>query len=323
MVDNQCEHSECKLHFFGSSVWKALLKMSELQENVSPLNQAATTLDEDLKRIRDAKYDVGLEADVCKWIGQIIGRTKPSNESAASWMKSGDVLCTLMNTIRPGTIKKYNVNTTSKFKQMENITLFLRACREVGMLEKDLFSTIDLFESKDMNAVILSLFNLGGTIQSTLPYFKGPKLGIKQTNRNFPVVPQLEVPPPPPAPVAPIVAPITDPVPVVIERSVEAPNPLPLSELPVVQPIAQMTSPAAAISMATLLKPPAPVEAAPPTADQPPIRIPEMVAATVLSPPMRAVNNIQATVQSIPSAKALPQPESPKQARPVSPQSSV
>lgn len=294
--------------FFEGSGWKALLKMSELQENVSPVNQAATTLDEDLKRIRDAKYDVGLETDVCKWIGQIIGRTKPAGEPAASWMKSGDILCTLMNTIRPGTIKKYNANTTSKFKQMENVTLFLRACREVGMLEKDLFSTIDLFEAKDMNSVILSLFNLGGTIQSTLPYFKGPKLGIKQ-NRNFPIVPQLEAPPPP----APIVAPITDPVPIVIERSPVEPAPLPLSELPELQqPVAAMMSPAAAISMATLIKPLPPVEAV----MAPPLRIPEVVA-TVLSPPMRPVTNIQATVLSIPS---LPQPSSPTAAgRPVSP----
>lgn len=169
-----------------------------LQENISPANQPQTTLDEDLKRIRDSKYDPVLEAEVCGWVGTIVGQLKPASESAATWMKSGDILCQLMNAIRPGTIKKYNANTTSKFKQMENITLFLRACREVGMLEKDLFSTIDLFESKDMNAVILSLFNLGGTIQSTIPYFTGPKIGIKQSNRNFAVVPQLQKPANPP-----------------------------------------------------------------------------------------------------------------------------
>jgi hypothetical protein len=182
--------------------------MITLQENLSPTNQGQTTLDEDLKRIRDAKYDPVLEASVCSWIGQIIGQNKPASESAASWLKTGDILCQLINAIRPGTLKKYNANTTSKFKQMENITLFLRACREVGMLEKDLFSTIDLYESKDMNAVILSLFNLGGTIQSTIPYFTGPKLGIKQTNRNFAVVPQLQKPPvavvPAPRPVSPV-----------------------------------------------------------------------------------------------------------------------
>jgi hypothetical protein len=282
--------------------------MSELQENELPENQQATTLDEDLKRIRDAKYDKGLEADVCRWIGQIIGRQKPANETAAVWMKSGDVLCTLMNCIRPGTIKKYNVGTTSKFKQMENITLFLRACREVGMLEKDLFSTVDLFESKDMNAVILSLFNLGGTIQSTIPYFTGPKLGIKQTNRKFDIVPPLEVPHPPPAP--PVVAPITDPVPVVLERTPLALDPLPAVSIPEEpKPVVAATtaalpsSPAAAISMAALVKP---VSAALVAADVPPRQVLPEVVSSVLSPPIKAVSAIQATVASIPSVKALP-----------------
>ena len=266
--------------------------MSALQEISLSENHQATTLDEDLKKIRDAKYDRGLESDVCNWIGSIIGYYKPVNDSAANWLKSGDVLCTLMNSIRPGTIKKYNVNTTSKFKQMENITLFLRACREVGMLEKDLFSTIDLFEAKDMNAVILSLFNLGGTVQSTIPYFTGPKLGIKQTNRNFPIVPQLEQPAPPPRPTPPVVAPITDPIPVVIEHAPVCPDPLPVVSLPPPIPAATTaalpTSPAAAISMAALVKP---------VVDLPPL-------PRVLSPPSKPVP-IQATVASIPSMKTL------------------
>lgn len=302
---------------------KSIIKMNEIQENLLPENQQATTLDADLKRIREAKYDVGLESDVCRWIGQIIGRPKSANESAASWMKSGDILCQLMNTLRPGTIKKYNVNTTSKFKQMENITLFLRACREVGMLEKDLFSTIDLFEAKDMNAVILSLFNLGGTIQSTLPYFKGPKLGIKQTNRNFPVVPQLEAPAPPP-----VVAPIVDPAPVVIAKSYVEPAPLPPVALsapsePAVPPqptaAALPASPAAAISMSALVRPPLPPAPLPDpveAASVPPApRLPDVVSK-VLSPPMKP-SAIQATVASIPSAKILPPPASPPRANPV------
>jgi hypothetical protein len=320
------------VRIFSFSGRQDFSEMSALQEITLSENQQATTLDEDLKKIRDAKYDRGLEADVCNWIGFIIGYYKPANDSAASWLKSGDVLCTLMNCIRPATIKKYNVNTTSKFKQMENITLFLRACREVGMLEKDLFSTIDLFEAKDMNAVILSLFNLGGTIQSTIPYFTGPKLGIKQTNRNFPVVPQLEQPAPPKRVAPPVVAPITDPVPVVLEHSPVYLDPLPAVNLPVEQPVISMpasttaalpASPAAAISMATLVKPPA-APAAFVSSDLPPVpKLPEIVAR-VLSPPMKPASSaVQATVASIPSMKTLnpkllnEQPSSPPRSPPA------
>ena len=215
--------------------------METMQHSEQAEIPEATTLDADLTRIREAKYDYGLEKSVCDWIVEIIGVAKPANEKAAVWMKSGDILCSLMNCIRGGTIKKYNVNTTSRFKQMENITLFLRACREVGVLEKDLFSTIDLFEEKNMNSVILCLFNLGGTIQSTIPYFTGPKLGIKQ-NRKFDIVPQLVFTKPAPRTVTPIVSPpkVVEPVPRLslprVEPVTEQPVP-PVIDLPPVDPI--------------------------------------------------------------------------------------
>ena len=298
--------------------------MLSLDENISPENQQATRLDDDLKRIRDAKYDVTLESNVCNWIGEIIGKPRSGNEPAATWLKSGDVLCSLINCIRPGTIKKYNPNTTSKFKQMENITLFLRACRELGMLEKDLFATVDLFEGKGMNSVILTLFNLGGTIQSTIPYFNGPKLGIKQSNAKFQVVPPLVQPPvakvPAPTPVAPAapapapvaapvpiaVAPITDPTPVVVEQAVIEPVPLPQpadEPTPVVPEPVQTAAPAAAISMAALFRPSS--HAVP---DMAVSRALDSVAA-VLSPPMRAATVIRedtplATVASVKASRA-------------------
>jgi hypothetical protein len=153
-------------------------------ENLENVGQTyMSSFDRELKSKRDAKYDVGLESQVCEWIETITGKKKASDQNVHDWLKSGEVLCCLVNEIRPGLIKKYNLNARMNFKMMENISLFLRACRELGMLEKDLFSTIDLFESKDMNAVISCLFNLGGTIQSSVPDFDGPRLGIKQASK--------------------------------------------------------------------------------------------------------------------------------------------
>jgi len=34
------------------------------------------------------------------------------------------------------------------FKQMENISNFLKACRALGVAEHDLFETVDLYEAK-------------------------------------------------------------------------------------------------------------------------------------------------------------------------------
>ena len=297
------------------------------QENEGPDNTevAQTTLDEDLKRIREGKYDLKLEADVCNWIGQIIGRYRSPNETAAAWMKSGDVVCELMNGIRPGTIKKYNVKTTSKFKQMENITLFLRACREVGMLEKDLFSTVDLYEAKDMNAVILSLFNLGGTIQSTIPYFKGPKLGIKQSTK-FQVVPPLVQPAPSP-PRAPAAPPVAVAPPVSYAPKIPSPPPAPVQIAPPPMPVApvsaepevqQMAQTVAPISVSTLLKAAAaPVEDPTPKAPESPT---PAQRTKPLSPGATSYN--RETIVSRPSAqepKQAPAPVIEQPSTPVNP----
>ena len=46
------------------------------------------------------------------------------------------------------------------FKQRENINYFLNACRKLGMRESDLFNTADLFEKRNMTAVLFSLDTL-------------------------------------------------------------------------------------------------------------------------------------------------------------------
>jgi len=65
---------------------------------------------------------------------------------------------------------------------MENISNFLKACRVLGVPEHDLFETVDLYEEKDMGVVVRCIFALGRTIQTTVPSFKGPTLGKKQSS---------------------------------------------------------------------------------------------------------------------------------------------
>lgn len=71
-----------------------------------------------------------------------------------------------------------NVSTLA-FKQMENISLFLRACRQLGVAEHSLFETVDLYEMKDLNVVVTCLYALGQTVQTTVPDFQGPHLGAR------------------------------------------------------------------------------------------------------------------------------------------------
>ena len=56
--------------------------------------------------------------------------TKPDDESFEVWLRSGVVLCTLLNALKPNSIK---ISTsTMPFKQMEQISLFLRGIRLCG-----------------------------------------------------------------------------------------------------------------------------------------------------------------------------------------------
>ncbi|GAN04190.1 protein kinase [Mucor ambiguus] len=68
-------------------------------------------------------------------------------------LKDGVLLCNLVNKLKPGTIKQVGQRDLS-FIKMDNITRFLQGARQLGLNSAQLFETIDLFEAKDMTAVI-------------------------------------------------------------------------------------------------------------------------------------------------------------------------
>ncbi|KAG0187682.1 hypothetical protein DFQ28_005975 [Apophysomyces sp. BC1034] len=74
-------------------------------------------------------------------------------------LKDGVVLCNLLNKLKPGTIKNVGQKNLS-FVKMDNITRFLQGARQLGLNESQLFETIDLFEAKDMPAVINTILTL-------------------------------------------------------------------------------------------------------------------------------------------------------------------
>lgn len=98
-------------------------------------------------------------------------------------LKDGIILCNLMNKIRPGLIRRIQTSPMP-FKQMENISAFLRACRTVGVAEFDLFETVDLFELKKVSLVVNCIHALGRAVQKNVPDFDGPSLGAKIATAN-------------------------------------------------------------------------------------------------------------------------------------------
>lgn len=102
-------------------------------------------------------YSPELEAQAQQWIEAVTG--EPFKGSFEDELRDGRRLCLLINEIRPGLVRKVN-DSRMPFKQMENVSNFLKACRAVGVPEYSLFETVDLFELKDLGLVVKCLVSL-------------------------------------------------------------------------------------------------------------------------------------------------------------------
>ncbi|KAK3275365.1 hypothetical protein CYMTET_16500 [Cymbomonas tetramitiformis] len=110
---------------------------------------------------------MSLQADAASWIRLIIDEDVDGSdeEEFQLALKSGQVLCKLLNTLYPGTvanIRKQNM----PFMQMENISSYIDGCRSVGVPEPELFMTADLFEGKAIDSVAKNILALKRTSQS-------------------------------------------------------------------------------------------------------------------------------------------------------------
>ena len=111
-------------------------------------------LDAELAARREATYDHQAEREAQDWIEDVTG--EPFVDEFAEELKNGRRLCELINIIKPGAVRRVN-DSRMPFKQMENISNFLKACRAVGVTEYSLFETVDLFEGKDLGLVVRCL----------------------------------------------------------------------------------------------------------------------------------------------------------------------
>jgi len=138
-------------------------------------------LDAELQAKAAAKYDANMEEEAAQWIQAITGTTVVGDFFGA--LCTGEVLCHLVNTIRPGTVPKVN-EAGKPFKERENISNFLMACRALGVQEYAVFSTDDLYEKKDLNSVVRCVHALGGALRRSVPEFTGPHFGVADTSKT-------------------------------------------------------------------------------------------------------------------------------------------
>lgn len=95
------------------------------------------------------------------WIAEVTGRQLPvESDDLSAELKSGVVLCTLLNAISPGSVPKIQ-DVSMPFPQRENIKAFTEGARALGVPEHENFETNDLFEASNMKQVLICLLSLG------------------------------------------------------------------------------------------------------------------------------------------------------------------
>lgn len=118
---------------------------------------------------------------ILDWISAVIGEPLDKSLGFEKVLKDGTYLCKLMNKIIPGYVKKINTKG-GNFALLENLQAFQKGMRQYGVPEDELFAPVDLFEARNIKAVIKSLsalarlcFNKG---------FDGPAFGPKMSQEN-------------------------------------------------------------------------------------------------------------------------------------------
>lgn len=115
---------------------------------------------------------ISLDEQVRSWIEDLLGISITG--SLEEELKSGVLLCRCINQIFPDKIKRINTSNKLAFHQMENINKFLQACGDIGLQRNQLFTTIDLFEGKDMKRVLTTIAELSALLVKKIDNYEGP-----------------------------------------------------------------------------------------------------------------------------------------------------
>ncbi|KAL1503224.1 hypothetical protein AB1Y20_011280 [Prymnesium parvum] len=130
------------------------------------------------------------------WVEAVLG-DRLDSAPLSIVLRDGVTLCRLANAVKADVCAKPSTSKTP-FKQMENISAYLKACEKLGMRPFEMFQTADLFEAKNMRAVVANIHAMskvaakvhrhiarsharaaGSTNPSSHPQhgFTGPKIG--------------------------------------------------------------------------------------------------------------------------------------------------
>ncbi|XP_056316699.1 LIM and calponin homology domains-containing protein 1a isoform X3 [Danio aesculapii] len=124
-----------------------------------------------------------------KWIEAVTGRSF-GDKDFRSGLENGILLCELLSSIKPGLVKKIN-RLPTPIAGLDNLTMFLRGCEEVGLKGSQLFDPGDLQDtsiranltgsdcSRKLKNVLITIYWLGKAANSCATY-NGPTLDLKE-----------------------------------------------------------------------------------------------------------------------------------------------
>uniref|UniRef100_U3IIS4 LIM and calponin homology domains 1 n=1 Tax=Anas platyrhynchos platyrhynchos TaxID=8840 RepID=U3IIS4_ANAPP len=127
--------------------------------------------------------------DLTLKLWQVTGRSF-GEKDFRSGLENGILLCELLNAIKPGLIKKIN-RLPTPIAGLDNIILFLRGCKELGLKESQLFDPGDLQDtsnrvtvknidcSRKLKNVLVTIYWLGKAANSCTSY-SGSTLNLKE-----------------------------------------------------------------------------------------------------------------------------------------------
>jgi hypothetical protein len=118
--------------------------------------------------------------EILDWIEAVIGEKMPK-EPFEKVLKDGVYLAKLVNKLIPGYIKKINTKG-GNFALMENLAAVQKGMRQYGLPEDELFQPVDLFEARNIKAVVKSLAALARLCLNK--GFEGPAFGPKMSTEN-------------------------------------------------------------------------------------------------------------------------------------------
>uniref|UniRef100_A0A4D5R9H6 Transgelin n=1 Tax=Scolopendra viridis TaxID=118503 RepID=A0A4D5R9H6_SCOVI len=129
-----------------------------------------------------SKYNPEHAQEVLEWVKIITGdniSTSGDETNFYETLKNGQLLCKLVNELKPGSVKKIQTSSLA-FKSMENISAFLEAAVALGVPSQETFQTVDLWENQNPNAVVICLQSLGRKAGN----YGKPTIGPKEAEKN-------------------------------------------------------------------------------------------------------------------------------------------